>query len=49
MKNKLEILNIKNILFIILLIFFLEIRVYNLDADIPAWGIVNYQPMDEGQ
>ncbi len=24
-------------------------RIYKLDIDLPPWGIINYQPMDEGQ
>lgn len=37
------------ILIILVLVLLFSVRVYNLDNDLPAWGIVNYQPMDEGQ
>lgn len=35
-------------IFILLVLLFL-LRFLKLDIDLPPWGIVNYQPMDEGQ
>lgn len=37
------------ILFILGLSLIFLVRIYNIDCDLPAWGIINYQPMDEGQ
>lgn len=37
------------LLMILSLGFLFLLRLINLDADLPPWGIVNYQPMDEGQ
>ena len=43
MKKKYVIMGV--VIFIALYLF----RVINIDQDLPAWGIANYQPMDEGQ
>lgn len=33
---------------ILLFCLFFIIRLINIDADLPPWGIINYQPVDEG-
>lgn len=42
-------INIKTVILFVSLFVLFGLRIINLDADIPAWGMVNYQPMDEGQ
>lgn len=37
-----------SIIFFIIVILFYFVRVYNLDQDLPPWGIGYYQPVDEG-
>ena len=37
------------ILIVVIVVLLFTMRIYNIDNDLPAWGIVNYQPMDEGQ
>ena len=47
-KNKLKKLNPVKIAVIIFFVFIFALRAYDLEADIPARGLVLYQPIDEG-
>lgn len=46
--EKVDINDKKIYIFILLFIIFFLFRIFNLDADIVPWGIMNYQPVDEG-
>ncbi|GAA0083780.1 hypothetical protein UT300007_02190 [Clostridium sp. CTA-7] len=51
MKNILSnIINSKKIyiIFALFICLIFSLRIINLDSDLPPWGIVNYQPIDEG-
>lgn len=49
MKDRMKSVNKKYGILVVVIILLFGFRIFNLDADLPAWGIVNYQPMDEGQ
>ena len=51
MKKTLRNLSKSKLLLVLVLIAIFSlywVRVVNLDQDLPAWGVVNYQPKDEG-
>lgn len=48
--NRGRINNKDNFIYIVMVIVALYLfRIFKLDVDLPPWGIINYQPMDEGQ
>ena len=48
MKKKVICKNQLFILFVLIFILFFTTRLLFLDEDLPPWGIINYQPIDEG-
>lgn len=48
-QNKLFKKDIKEVLLLVCIFLYFLLRFLNIESDLPPWGIINYQPMDEGQ
>ena len=47
-KDENKVINIKAVLWGVLVLFLLGLKVFHLDADLPHWNIMFYTPIDEG-